>query len=337
MLPRDIRPTGEGNPLAERPDFVDVACPSCGGAGQARDRHPRLPFRRALALGPGRGAARGPRRADVHPPRPAAVAARPSASSPATTAAASSSTSGSSPRRCATSAPSPSLRDGEPFAGCLFHEMVIADGRKMSKHLGNVVNPDELVAQYGADTVRLAVLYAAGPAKTLNWSDGALRFANRFLRNLWTYSHDRFAALEGLAHDPRRRRPTPSTCATGCANGARTGWHGSPTTSRELQMHKAVRNITRLFERIQDFEKRVIQAPRPARPRRRRGAGRGPGPARSGAGAIRPAHRRRSCCSLPAASRRRRCPLPGLSRARFRSLRGRRRRPAETPSRNRFH
>ena len=95
VLPRDIKPTGEGNPLAERPDFVDVECPKCGGAGQARDRHARLPLRRALALGAGGGAARGPRRADVHPPRPAASGCRPSGSSPATTAAASSSTSGS--------------------------------------------------------------------------------------------------------------------------------------------------------------------------------------------------------------------------------------------------
>ena len=57
------------------------------------------------------------------------------------------------------------LADGEPFAGCLFHEMVIRDGRKMSKHLGNVVDPDELVERYGADTVRLAVLYAARAAE----------------------------------------------------------------------------------------------------------------------------------------------------------------------------
>ena len=151
------------------------------------------------------------------------------------------------------------MEDGEPFAGCLFHEMVIADGRKMSKHLGNVVNPDELVEQYGADTVRLAVLYAAGPAKTLNWSDGALRFANRFLRSLWTYSHDRFAALRGHRRTTPRPPPTPSTCATACANGARTASSGSPRTPRELQMHKAIRNITRLFERIQDFEKRVVK------------------------------------------------------------------------------
>jgi leucyl-tRNA synthetase len=150
------------------------------------------------------------------------------------------------------------LADGEPFAGCLFHEMVIADGRKMSKHLGNVVNPDELVEQYGADTVRLAVLYAAGPAKTLNWSDGALRFANRFLRNLWTYSQDRFAALEGTPHDPEAAAETEfmrDRLRKWCENGLEriTG------DVEQLQMHKAIRNITRLFERIQDFEKRVVK------------------------------------------------------------------------------
>ena len=150
------------------------------------------------------------------------------------------------------------LEDGEPFAGCLFHEMVIADGRKMSKHLGNVVNPDELVERYGADTVRLAILYAAGPAKTLNWSDGALRFANRFLRNLWTYSHDRFAALESTPHDEEAAADTEfmrDRLEKWCENGlARI-----TDDVEQLQMHKAVRNVTRLFERIQDFEKRVVK------------------------------------------------------------------------------
>jgi leucyl-tRNA synthetase len=135
---------------------------------------------------------------------------------------------------------------------------VIADGRKMSKHLGNVVNPDELVEQYGADTVRLAILYAAGPAKTLNWSDGSLRFANRFLRSLWTYSHDRFGALDGIQHDEEAARDTEfmrDRLRKWCENGlARI-----TEDTEQLQMHKAVRNITRLFERIQDFEKRVVK------------------------------------------------------------------------------
>src|SRR5205807_1436517 len=79
------------------------------------------------------------------------------------------------------------LSDGEPFAGCLFHEMVINEGRKMSKHLGNVVDPDALVERYGADTVRLALLYAARPQRSLNWSDSAVLRCHRFLTQLWEY------------------------------------------------------------------------------------------------------------------------------------------------------
>ena len=80
--------------------------------------------------------------------------------------------------------------------------MVIAGDRKMSKHLGNVVDPDELVERYGADTVRLAILYAAGPAKRLNWSDSALRFARRFLNNVWDFTTTRLAAADDAADDP---------------------------------------------------------------------------------------------------------------------------------------
>jgi leucyl-tRNA synthetase len=128
----------------------------------------------------------------------------------------------------------------------------------MSKHLGNVVNPDELVAQHGADTVRLAVLYAAGPAKTLNWSDGAVRFASRFLRGLWNYTHERLEGLEGLAHDPEAAADTEhmrDRLRKWCDNGLER----ITADAEQLQMHKSIRNITRLFERIQDFEKRVLK------------------------------------------------------------------------------
>jgi leucyl-tRNA synthetase len=128
----------------------------------------------------------------------------------------------------------------------------------MSKHLGNVVDPDELVEQYGADTVRLAVLYAAGPAKTLNWNDGALRFAARFLNSVWVYSQDRFAGLADAAEDAEAAADTEfmrERLCKWCDNGL-----GRITADlMELQMHKGVRNATRLFERIQDFEKRAIQ------------------------------------------------------------------------------
>ncbi len=150
------------------------------------------------------------------------------------------------------------MEQGEPFTGCLFHEMVIADGRKMSKHLGNVVDPDELVERYGADTVRIAVLYAAGPAKTLNWNDGAMRFAARFLHNLWNYAQERFATAgeapenaEAAADTEFMRERLVKWCDNGLAR--------ITADMEELQMHKAVRNVTRLLERIQDFEKRVIK------------------------------------------------------------------------------
>ena len=257
VLPRDIKPTGEGNPLAERPDFVDVACPRCGAPAKRETDTLDCHFDALWLWVP--AAVPPADRAEqmfTHPDLQEWL--------PAERLVAGGDSGGFVfDQRIVTKAlrdigPFSFLADGEPFAGCLFHEMVIADGRKMSKHLGNVVNPDELVEQYGADTVRLAVLYAAGPAKTLNWSDGALRFANRFLRNLWTYSQDRFAALEAAGHDPEAAADTEhmrDRLRKWCENGlARI-----TDDTEQLQMHKAVRNITRLFERIQDFEKRVVQ------------------------------------------------------------------------------
>jgi leucyl-tRNA synthetase len=136
--------------------------------------------------------------------------------------------------------------------------MVVADGRKMSKHLGNVVDPDELVGRYGADTVRLAILYAAGPAKTLNWNDGAMRFAGRFLNGLWDYALDRFSSIGEAAVDEEAETDTVfmrERLVKWCDNGiARI-----TEDLADLQMHKAVRNVTRLFERVQDYEKRVVQ------------------------------------------------------------------------------
>ncbi len=257
VLPRDIAPTGEGNPLAERPDFVDVACPRCDAPAKREtdtlDCHfDALWLWVPAAVPPEARAEQMFTHADLRGWLPAErlVAGGDSGGFVFD-------------QRIVTKAlrdrgPFEFIEDGEPFAGCLFHEMVIAEGRKMSKHLGNVVNPDELVEQYGADTVRLAVLYAAGPAKTLNWSDGALRFANRFLRNLWTYTQDRLVALEATQHDEEAAADTEhmrDRLRKWCENGlARI-----TEDTAELQMHKAIRNITRLFERIQDFEKRVVK------------------------------------------------------------------------------
>jgi leucyl-tRNA synthetase len=77
------------------------------------------------------------------------------------------------------------LKVDEPFINVLTQGMVIKDGSKMSKSKGNVVDPKHMVGRYGADTVRLFMLFAAPPEKDLEWSDQGLEGASRFLQRLW--------------------------------------------------------------------------------------------------------------------------------------------------------
>lgn len=78
------------------------------------------------------------------------------------------------------------VTDEEPFKNLLTQGMVNKDGKKMSKSLGNVVSPAEILEKYGADTARMFILFAAPPEKELDWSDagveGSFRFLNRVYR-----------------------------------------------------------------------------------------------------------------------------------------------------------
>jgi len=76
------------------------------------------------------------------------------------------------------------LKNDEPFSRLLTQGMVVKDGAKMSKSLGNVIDPGEIIGKYGADTARFFILFAASPDKELDWNDkgveGAFRFVNKF-------------------------------------------------------------------------------------------------------------------------------------------------------------
>ena len=74
----------------------------------------------------------------------------------------------------------------EPFTNLLCQGMVLKDGGKMSKSVGNVVSPEEIVGKYGADTARLFILFAAPPEKDLEWSDQGVEGSYRFLKRVWT-------------------------------------------------------------------------------------------------------------------------------------------------------
>jgi len=78
----------------------------------------------------------------------------------------------------------------EPFKNLLTQGMVLKDGAKMSKSKGNTVDPQALIDEYGADTARLFMMFAAPPEMSLEWSDNAVEGANRFLKRLWRSVHE---------------------------------------------------------------------------------------------------------------------------------------------------
>jgi leucyl-tRNA synthetase len=73
----------------------------------------------------------------------------------------------------------------EPFTNLLTQGMVLKDGAKMSKAKGNTVDPQELIDEYGADTVRLFMMFAAPPEQALEWSDDGVAGSFRFLKRFW--------------------------------------------------------------------------------------------------------------------------------------------------------
>ncbi len=91
------------------------------------------------------------------------------------------------------------LNVDEPFLNLLTQGMVIKDGFKMSKSKGNVVDPDEMIQAYGADTVRLFCLFAAPPEKDLDWSEQGVEGSFRFLSRMWRLVSENLEELTSSA------------------------------------------------------------------------------------------------------------------------------------------
>jgi leucyl-tRNA synthetase len=96
------------------------------------------------------------------------------------------------------------VRDGEPVKRMFTQGMVIKDGAKMSKSLGNIVTPDEMVARYGADAARLYSLFAAPPDRDLDWQDTGIEGIQRFLGRVY-----RFFVRNAQPDHPEWRQPVP--------------------------------------------------------------------------------------------------------------------------------
>ena len=88
----------------------------------------------------------------------------------------------------------------EPFTNLLCQGMVLMDGAKMSKSKGNVVNPDDLIEEYGADSLRLFMMFAAPPEQSLEWSDSGIKGSFKFINKLWTMSQKHFLTVGHYEH-----------------------------------------------------------------------------------------------------------------------------------------
>ncbi|UQB43170.1 leucine--tRNA ligase [Thiomicrospira microaerophila] len=90
------------------------------------------------------------------------------------------------------------VNSDEPFKNLLTQGMVLMNGAKMSKSKGNTVDPQGLIEKYGADTVRLFIMFAAPPEQSLEWSDSGVEGAHRFLNRVWRLVHQHVEQSPGL-------------------------------------------------------------------------------------------------------------------------------------------
>lgn len=116
----------------------------------------------------------------------------------------------------------------EPFTNLLTQGMVIKDGAKMSKSKGNVVDPHDLITQYGADTVRLFSLFAAPPEKDLDWSEKGVEGASRFLNRVYRFIDSNKELLN-----------------TAGENG---GDYNDPSRELKRKTHQTIRKVTQDIE-----------------------------------------------------------------------------------------
>ena len=149
----------------------------------------------------------------------------------------------------------PWLTGGEPFERALIHEMVLYDGRKMSKHLGNVVDPMTVVEEWGADALRLEMLLAAAPRKPFSWTDSGVKRSYDFLVRLW-----RFCETWLEARDPGRPSRTieeSDRLRAQLAKACSTALRRVTEDMDALSMHRAADNAMKLLDKIRQFERRV--------------------------------------------------------------------------------
>ena len=209
LLPEDVDFDGTGSPIKKMPSFYETTCPKCGGKAEREtdtfDTFVESSWYYARFACPDADAAMLDERAAYWLPVDQYVGGIEHAILHLLYA-----------RFFHRLLRDEGLVEGdEPFAHLLTQGMVLKDGAKMSKSKGNTVDPNALIERYGADTVRLFVMFASPPDQSLEWSDEGVEGASRFLKRLWRAVHGHVAggpapaldkgALDAGQKDLRRR------------------------------------------------------------------------------------------------------------------------------------
>jgi leucyl-tRNA synthetase len=205
VLPEDVHVTGAGSPLKDIPEFVNVACPKCGKDARREtdtfdtfvesswyfaryacpDSDSKMLDERAAYWTPVDQYTGGIEHAILHLLYS---------------------------RFFQRIMRDEGLTDvSEPFTNLLTQGMVLKDGAKMSKNKGNVVDPQELIGKYGADTVRLFMMFAAPPEQSLEWSDEGVQGSYRFLKRFWHAVMEHVEAGPAAALDTNGLTPDQKT------------------------------------------------------------------------------------------------------------------------------
>jgi leucyl-tRNA synthetase len=253
-LPEDLQITGAGNPLSDHPHFTACRCPGCGSAARRETDTLDCNFD-GLWLWIPQGVPREDRARElfthaelrswlpVHAEVWGADGGFYLANERTLT------------KMLRDAGVFDYLPDGEPYVRAVMHEMVRVEGRKMSKHLGNVVDPDELVERVGADTVRLTMLHAAAPRNGIDWNEQALDYCHRIVLRLWHYARPRLEELEPAVESSI---DTSDRLRRQLARGCDTAIRKVTEDLDAFQMHKAARNVIMLLSRLEEYERAVL-------------------------------------------------------------------------------
>lgn len=131
------------------------------------------------------------------------------------------------------------LNSNEPFTRLLTQGMVLNKGVKMSKSKGNTVDPQPLIERFGADTVRLFMMFAAPPEQSLEWSDSGVEGAHRFLKRLWAFAYENRSSVQA-------QNRLPHTNLLGSTN-----WENADQTQTDV-----LRQIYEILEQAKfDYER----------------------------------------------------------------------------------